>query len=100
MSDCHHVFIGRADGVHCTRCGLRMSAREYGEYCAAKKEAAKGDEDCAQFVKAVDAGEYSTEATMPHTTTDTILKEKASVAEAPQEKPKRTRKKKEATVNE
>lgn len=98
MSDCPHIFIGKADGVHCTRCGLHMSAREYGEYCAAKEGAEKGDKDCAQFVSNVDAGEYTTEATMPRTTTDTILKEKAS-AEASQAKPERTRKKKEVTAN-
>lgn len=31
MSDCHHVFIGRADGVHCTRCGLHLTAQQYHE---------------------------------------------------------------------
>lgn len=29
MADCKHVFIGRADGVHCTRCGLKLSPAEY-----------------------------------------------------------------------
>ena len=31
MTDCHHVFIGRADGVHCTRCGLHLTAQQYHE---------------------------------------------------------------------
>ena len=22
MAECNHVFIGKSDGVHCTRCGL------------------------------------------------------------------------------
>lgn len=25
QKSCHHVFIGRADGVHCTRCGLHLA---------------------------------------------------------------------------
>ena len=29
MADCKHVFIGRTDGVHCTRCGLKLSPAEY-----------------------------------------------------------------------
>ncbi len=24
MAECNHVFIGKSDGVHCTRCGLHM----------------------------------------------------------------------------
>ena len=31
MEDCKHVFIGRADGVHCTRCGLKLSPAEYAD---------------------------------------------------------------------
>lgn len=31
MADCNHVFVGRADGVHCTRCGLCLTARQYHE---------------------------------------------------------------------
>ncbi len=29
MSNCKHVFVGKADGVHCAKCGLHMSAAEY-----------------------------------------------------------------------
>lgn len=32
MAECNHVFIGRSDGVHCTKCGLHMSASEYIKY--------------------------------------------------------------------
>lgn len=28
---CPHVFIGRADGVHCTRCGLHLTPQQYHE---------------------------------------------------------------------
>lgn len=31
MADCKHVFIGMADGVHCTRCGLKLSPAEYAD---------------------------------------------------------------------
>ena len=29
QKSCHHVFIGKADGVHCKKCGLHMSHQEY-----------------------------------------------------------------------
>lgn len=32
MAKCNHNFIGRSDGVHCTKCGLRMSGSEYVKY--------------------------------------------------------------------
>lgn len=32
MQECKHSFIGRNNGVHCTKCGLHMSAAEYAEY--------------------------------------------------------------------
>ena len=28
---CPHVFVGRADGVHWTRCGLHLTAQQYRE---------------------------------------------------------------------
>lgn len=31
MSTCNHIFEGRADGVHCTRCGLHLTAHQYHE---------------------------------------------------------------------
>ena len=88
MTECKHIFIGRSDGVHCTKCGLHMSANEYGEYCFAKKLAAHGDKDAAQFLADVDAGEYVSETKIPRITTETIQKRN------------RTRKKKEDTENE
>ena len=49
QKSCHHVFIGRADGVHCTRCGLHISHQEYQKSLAPdlKKPARKrkGDAD-------------------------------------------------------
>lgn len=30
--DCKHIFEGRADGVHCTRCGLHLSTEQYAAY--------------------------------------------------------------------
>ncbi len=41
MPDCKHVFIGRADGVHCTRCGLKLTAAEYAAARSAPKPEAK-----------------------------------------------------------
>ena len=43
MPECNHVFIGRADGVHCTKCGLHMNASDYIKYLTPKepKEAPK-----------------------------------------------------------
>ena len=62
MAECSHVFIGRSDGVHCTRCGLHLTARQYHELL---------------------------HPTEPQADTD-----------PPQNKPKRNRKKKEATAGE
>lgn len=36
MESCNHVFIGRANGVHCTRCGLHLTAEEYAKRCNVK----------------------------------------------------------------
>ena len=82
MADCKHIFVGRADGVHCTRCGLHLTAQQYRELLHPPKSPQNAPSD---------AGDK--EPTEP---------EKAAQAatELPQEKPKRTRKKKEATTNE
>lgn len=29
MENCKHMFVGTADGIHCTRCGLKLSPAEY-----------------------------------------------------------------------
>lgn len=53
MAGCNHVFVGKADGVHCAKCGLHLSAEEYAHRlkppeekskapkCARKKEGGK-----------------------------------------------------------
>lgn len=82
MTDCYHVFIGRADGVHCTRCGLHLTAQQYHELLhppERHQDAANAEPDKEP------AGNK---------------KPAESAAEAPHEKPKRTRKKKEATASE
>lgn len=82
MTDCHHVFIGRADGVHCTRCGLHLTPQQYHELLhppESQQDAANAEPDKEP------AGDK---------------KPAKSTAEAPQKKPKRIRKKKEATASE
>lgn len=73
-----HVFIGRADGVHCTRCGLHLTAQQYHELL----HPPEGPQDATN-----DAG-VKEPAEPPKTA--------QAATELPQEKPKRTRKKKEA----
>lgn len=79
---CPHVFIGRADGVHCTRCGLHLTPQQYHELLhppEAPQDAPsnEGNKEPAEPKKAAQ-----------------------TATETPQAKPKRTRKKKEATSNE
>lgn len=31
MSECKHEFIGTAQGVSCKKCGLSLTAQEYGK---------------------------------------------------------------------
>lgn len=31
---CKHAFIGKADGVHCTKCGVSMTTEAYRAYLA------------------------------------------------------------------
>lgn len=76
MTDCHHIFIGRADGVHCTRCGLHLTAQQYHELLHPpedEKNASRYADD-----KEPAGAEKPTE----------------SASKAPHAKPKRTRKKK------
>lgn len=86
MSDmqktCPHVFVGRADGVHCTRCGLHLTAQKYHELL----HPPEGQQDAADAE--------------PNKEPAGDKKPAESAAEAPQAKPKRTRKKKEATAGE
>lgn len=82
QKSCPHVFVGRADGVHCTRCGLHLTAQQYHELLHPPEDE-RGDADAKPNKE---PAEYE--------------KPTEGAAEAPQEKPKRTRKKKEATANE
>ena len=79
---CPHVFIGRADGVHCTRCGLHLTARQYHELL----HPPEGQQDTTDAAPDKEPARDENPA--------------ESAAEAPQAKPKRTRKKKEATASE
>ena len=38
MENCNHVFMGRAEGVTCMRCGLRMTTDEYMAYLGTPEE--------------------------------------------------------------
>ena len=82
MTDCHHVFIGRADGVHCTRCGLHLTTQQYHELLHPPE------------------GQQGIKNAEPNKELAGDEKPAESAAGAPQAKPKRTRKKKEATTNE
>lgn len=78
---CPHIFVGRADGVHCTRCGLHLTAQQYHELL----HPPESPQDAPN-------NEGDKELTEPEKAAQTTT-------EPPQAKPKRTRKKKE-TVNE
>lgn len=41
MPECKHEFIGTTNGVHCTRCGLKLSPAEYAATQTASKPEAK-----------------------------------------------------------
>lgn len=82
MMECKHIFEGRADGVHCTRCGLHLTAQQYHELL----HPPEAPQDAPS-----DTGDK--EPTEPEKAAQTAT-------EPPHAKPKRTRKKKEATANE
>ena len=77
---CPHVFIGRADGVHCTRCGLHLTPRQYHEllHPPESPQDAPNNADDKEPAESEKAAQTATEP--------------------PRAKPKRTRKKKEATL--
>lgn len=77
QKSCHHVFIGRADGVHCTRCGLHLTAQQYHELLHPPED--------EQGTANVEPNKEPAEGEKPA----------ESAAEAPQAKPKRTKKKNE-----
>lgn len=82
QKSCPHIFIGKADGVHCTRCGLHLTAQQYHELLHPPEDE-QGTAD-AELNKEPAGDEKPAE----------------SAAEAPKAKPKRNRKKKEATASE
>lgn len=43
--ECEHVFVGRADGVHCKKCGLHLTAEEYKELTEYKPAAPSETEE-------------------------------------------------------
>lgn len=82
QKSCPHVFIGKSDGVHCTRCGLHLSLQQYHELLH-PPEGQQGAADAA-----------------PDKEPTGDEKPAESTAEAREAKHKRTRKKKEATASE
>ena len=50
MAGCNHVFIGKADGVHCAKCGLHLSAEEYAHRLKPPEEKSKAPK-CARKKK-------------------------------------------------
>lgn len=82
MVDCKHIFVGRADGVHCTLCGLHLTAEQYRELLHSPEGAQKNADAEPNKEPAGDG------------------KPEENAAEAPQAKPKRPRKKKEVTAVE
>lgn len=82
QKSCPHVFVGRADGVHCTRCGLHLTPQQYHELLHPPEAPQDAPSD-----------EGDKEPAEPEKTAQTAT-------EPPQAKPKRNRKKKEATASE
>lgn len=78
---CPHVFIGRANGVHCSRCGLHLTARQYHELLHPPESA----QDAA--------------GTAPDEEPAGDKKPAESAAEATQAKPKKKTTKKKVTDN-
>ena len=52
MAECNHVFIGKSDGVHCTRCGLHMSAENYAKFLNPENPEEKPKRQARKKVKA------------------------------------------------
>ena len=51
MTECNHEFIGRADGVHCTKCGLLMDTSDYVKYLSVTKPEEKPKRQTRKKVK-------------------------------------------------
>ena len=82
QKSCPHVFIGKADGVHCTRCGLHLTAQQYHELLHPPE------------------GEQGTADAVPNKEPAGDEKPAESAAETPQAKPKKKTTKKKVTSNE
>ena len=81
QKSCPHVFIGKTDGVHCTRCGLHLTAQQYHELLHPPED----EQDAAD--------------TAPDKEPAGDEKSAESTAEAPQAKPKKKTTKKKVTTN-
>ena len=79
---CPHIFIGRTDGVHCTRCGLHMTAKQYHELLHPPED------------------EQGATGAEPNKEPVGDEKPAESAAEVPQAKPKKKTTKKKVTSNE
>ena len=51
MVECNHEFIGRSDGVHCTKCGLLMDTSDYVKYLSVTKPEEKPKRQTRKKVK-------------------------------------------------
>ena len=82
MANCKHAYIGKEDGVHCTRCGLHLTTQQYRELLHPPESAQNGADTAASKEPAK------------------VEKNAQTGTEPPQAKPKQTRKNKEASTNE
>lgn len=81
QKSCPHVFIGKADGVRCTRCGLHLTAQQYHELLHPPE------------------GEQDTADAEPNKEPAGDEKPAESATEAPQAKPKKKTAKEKVTTN-
>lgn len=51
MAECTHVFVGKAEGVFCAKCGLCMSASDYVKYLNSDKQEEKPKRQTRKKVK-------------------------------------------------
>lgn len=79
---CLHIFVGKSDGVHCTRCGLHLTAQQYHELLHPPES-----------LKNTSSDAYDKEPAKAE-------KAAQAAAEPPQKKPQQAAKKKEATAGE
>lgn len=147
MMECKHVFEGRADGVHCKRCGLHLTAKQYHELLYPPEDELTDEKLKEKAIKILEGADIpmqtvdvqadalpdgaailadeiygsvkvpniiagkNVQVVIPDAAQDAAdaapdkepagdEKPEESAAEAPQAKPKRARKKKEATTGE